>query len=117
MHGLKPRRKPAWPLPFKRHSFRAGNFSVNLLAATLPTAVGHVINVGTGVSVTLNQFVGELSHILGPPITPRNAPARPGDVRESRADISQMRSLLSNTPRVSLRAGLEETMHVLRHPQ
>jgi UDP-glucose 4-epimerase len=85
--------------------------AANLLAATAPTAAGMVLNVGTGESVTLKTLLAEIGRALGRPVTPRFAPARPGDIRESRADISLLRATLGYTPAVSFAEGLAATIH------
>lgn len=84
--------------------------AANLSAARQPAAAGQVINVGTGTSVTLNQFVGDLSHIIGREIRPVYEAARPGDIRESVADISRLKTMLGYRPVVPFSAGLERTV-------
>jgi UDP-glucose 4-epimerase len=83
----------------------------NLLAATAPQAAGRVINVGTGVKVTLNGLLSEMNRITNRAIYPMYEPARPGDVRESLADISLMRALLGYEPAISFAEGLTLTFH------
>lgn len=74
----------------------------NLLAAQPGlNAQGQTINVGTGVAtsiVQLAQLMGESEIIY--------AQARPGDVKESMADLSLARHSLGFVPAVSLRDGL-----------
>ncbi len=81
----------------------------NLLAAVTPQAAGKVMNVGTGTKVTLNQLVAELGRIVGHPIQTVYEDARLGDVRESLADISLLRSTLAYEPTVSFSEGLQRT--------
>ena len=83
---------------------------VNLLAATLPNLGGEVLNVGMGGPVTLNQLVGQLERIVGRPIRPTYAPVRPGDIRESVADISRLQSTLHHEPSTSFEDGLAATV-------
>ncbi len=82
---------------------------MNLLAATVPDAAGQVINVGTGEKITLNQLLAELGRISKQPLHPHYEAARSGDVRESLADISLMRTVLGYTPAVSFAQGLALT--------
>lgn len=63
-----------------------------------PAVAGTVINVGTGVSSTLNQTISLLNPIFGVRTTPRRAQARPGEARNSTADISWTRALLRYEP-------------------
>ena len=91
----------------------------NVVDATLrscvaPSVAGTVINVGTGMSFTLNQIIRVLNEIFGVRITPRFAPCRPGDVRNSTADISLARALLGYEPLVSFDDGLEHTVDWFR---
>jgi len=84
--------------------------NANLRAAMQPEAVGHVFNVGTGGSSTLNQLLAELARITGREIHPNYTDARPGDVRESLADISLLKSILGYQPTVPFGTGLERTV-------
>jgi UDP-glucose 4-epimerase len=80
-----------------------------LRAAMAPGAVGKVINVGSGEKVTLNQLLAHLSQMVGRPLEPVYQSVRPGDVRESLADISLLRSVLEYEPLCSFARGLELT--------
>lgn len=82
----------------------------NLLAAREPAAAGQILNVGSGASITLNQFIAHLSRITGREIHPVYAPPRPGDIRESVADISRLQAVLGYQPLVSFGEGLERTV-------
>ena len=73
------------------------------VAAALSNSVGEgeVINIASGTSVTLN----ELAEIIGGDVT--YIPARI-ELKDSKADITRARELLSWTPRVSLEDGIAE---------
>lgn len=71
---------------------------------------GQVINVSTGVSISLNELFAMLKAITGATVEPQYGPARAGDVRESLADISKARHLLGYAPSVSLEDGLRATV-------
>lgn len=75
-----------------------------------PEVSGQVINVSTGVSISLNELFATLKTITGASITPVYGPARAGDVRESLADITKARRLLGYAPIVSLEDGLRATV-------
>ncbi|MGO9268783.1 MAG: SDR family oxidoreductase [Terriglobia bacterium] len=81
-----------------------------LLACRAPDAPGATINVGTGESYTLNQTIALLNRIFGREVTPRYDPPRPGDVRESRADISRARQVLGYEPQERFEPGLRQTV-------
>ncbi|HEU5229780.1 MAG TPA: SDR family oxidoreductase [Ktedonobacteraceae bacterium] len=86
----------------------------NLLAAMVPEAAGKVLNVGTGVRVTLNALLAEIGSIVGRPIHPIHEAARRGDVKESLADISLLRSILHYEPAVAFAEGLALTLHAYK---
>jgi UDP-glucose 4-epimerase len=79
-------------------------------AATVPGISGKVYNVGTGQSITVRQLVESLNRLLGTNVPVQYGPARPGDVRYSRADISRTRADLGYTPSVDFATGLERTL-------
>jgi UDP-glucose 4-epimerase len=82
----------------------------NLAAAAAPAAAGRVMNVAIGSSHTLNELVETLRRLLDSDLEPEYAPARPGDVSESRADISLARELIGYEPSVAFEEGLERTI-------
>jgi UDP-glucose 4-epimerase len=81
-----------------------------LRAAEAPGVSGRVYNVGTGRAVNLLDLLAALNRQLGTNVAPRHAPARAGDVRHSRADISLARRELGYEPRVTFEDGLAETL-------
>jgi UDP-glucose 4-epimerase len=83
-------------------------------AADAPGVSGKVYNVGTGRSVTVLYLLAALNQLLGTDIAPRLAPARAGDVRHSRADISRTRRDLGYEPAVAFEQGLAETLRWYR---
>jgi nucleoside-diphosphate-sugar epimerase len=81
----------------------------NLLAAQGKNISGVTINVGTGKSVTVNSLwenIAELASVKG---EPERASSRPGDIRQSVAEISRAQELLGFEPRYSLEEGLRLT--------
>jgi UDP-glucose 4-epimerase len=65
-------------------------------------------NLGSGRATTINQLVRLLQRILGDEeFRPIYAPARPGDIRHSQADIGKARRQLGFGPLTSLEQGLE----------
>ena len=89
----------------------------NLLAATAPDAVGKAINIGGGERISLNAILRTACELLGVPFQPDYQPPRPGDVRESGADIRRARELLGYAPAVDAREGLSRTLAALRNAQ
>jgi nucleoside-diphosphate-sugar epimerase len=82
----------------------------NLAAAAEPAAAGRVMNVAVGTSYTLNALVRTLNELLDVDLEPDYAAPRPGDVRESLADISLARELIGYEPTVGFGDGLERTI-------
>lgn len=84
----------------------------NLLAAEAPAAkiAGAMMNLATGVRVTLNETFGILCELTGYRGKPAYADARAGDIRDSLADIGLARKLLSYEPVVDFREGLRRTV-------
>lgn len=79
----------------------------NLLAAAAPrTACGRAYNCGTGARTSLLQLLDILQQIAGRSIACAFAAARPGDVRHSCADITQIGRVLGFVPRMTLAEGL-----------
>ena len=85
--------------------------AANLAAMHAPHAVGRVINVAMNEAHTINELVATLNSLLGTDLEPIYQPTRPGDVRESLADITVARKLLGYAPAVSFEAGLQRTIH------
>lgn len=82
----------------------------NLAAADAPDAVGRSINVACGTQFTLLQLVAAINEVLGTSIEPIFADARPGDVRESLADITTARAVLDYEPSISFDEGLKRSI-------
>jgi UDP-glucose 4-epimerase len=79
----------------------------NLKAADTPGVRG-AFNIASGTRVSINDLVERLRATMDglPPV--RYAPARPGDVRDSLADITAARTAFGFQPRIGLTAGLAE---------
>lgn len=86
----------------------------NLKAAVAPAAVGRAMNIGCGERISLNEVLRLAGELLGITVEAEYRPARPGDVRDSVADISLARDLLGYQPEISLRAGLTRTLEAIR---
>jgi len=81
----------------------------NLLAAQRENISSVVINVGTGKSVTVNSLWKNIAELAGVQGEPERANSRPGDIRQSVAEISRAHELLDFKPRYSLEEGLKIT--------
>jgi nucleoside-diphosphate-sugar epimerase len=94
-------------------TFVADAVAANLLAADAERAPGEVCNVAGGRRVSLNELLRELRALTGATGEARYQPARPGDVRDSLADLSRARELLGYRPEVDLPSGLRRTIEHL----
>ncbi len=82
----------------------------NLLAAESVAAIGRVINIASGRSVTINhvlELLKELTRRMD--VKAEHVPPRTGDVRDSLADLTVARSLLGYNPGVSLEDGISRS--------
>lgn len=74
-------------------------------------ALARAVDIGSGEDKTIGDVAGELLSIFGQdPATGMSVSGRfrPGDIRYACADLSAARDLLDWTPKVGLRAGLEQ---------
>jgi UDP-glucose 4-epimerase len=95
-------------------SFVANVVRANLLAADAPAAAGRTLNVANGRSTDLVTLLDVLNRLLGTQVRPRHEPPRPGDVRESQADITQARRWLGYEPVVDFDEGLQRSIDYYR---
>lgn len=86
----------------------------NLLAADAPNVAGRSINVACGYQTNLLDLIAAINKTLNLDINPIFKPARPGDVRESLADISLARRLLKYEPQVDFADGLMRSIEYYR---
>ncbi len=86
----------------------------NLLACEAAGAAGTVFNVGTSHAISLNQVLELLCRISGKTLQAIYEPPREGDIRDSLADISRAREVLSYEPTVFFEEGLQRTFEWYR---
>ena len=73
-------------------------------------ARGEVINVATGGRISLKELFASVKGLVGATVEPIYADSRPGDVRDSQADISKAQRLLGYQPIVGFEEGLGRTV-------
>jgi len=82
-----------------------------VLKALVNEGAKGVFNVGSGVSVSINELAKLVLKLAGrEDLKPVYAPPRPGDVKRSQADISRARRVLGFEPRVKLEDGIRELL-------
>jgi nucleoside-diphosphate-sugar epimerase len=72
------------------------------------------MNIGMGEQRTLNETIRMLNSLFKREARPSYEPARPGEVRHSRADISLARSVLGYEPGISFEEGLRRSIEWYR---
>src|SRR5258705_6914351 len=81
-----------------------------LRACEAAGASGEGINVATGGRISLNELFRTMRALVGGTVEPTYAEVRPGDVRDSQADIEKAHRLLGYEPTVSFEEGLRRTV-------
>lgn len=83
----------------------------NLRAAQAPAASGKVFNIANGESVSINEVLETLKELTGrTEVNAEYTDPRPGDVRDSLADLTAAKSLLGYSSTVGLETGLKLTL-------
>jgi UDP-glucose 4-epimerase len=88
-----------------------------LLATTSERAPGNVINVASGHSASLLELIELIRAAVGPQargIGIEHLPPRPGDIRDSSADLTRARELLGFEPGIPLAEGLADVVRSFR---
>jgi UDP-glucose 4-epimerase len=84
-----------------------------ITAAEAAGASGRIFNIASGAPATVNHVAETIGRILDKQVERRLAPPRPGDIRDSAADITAARATLGWEPRVTLEEGLRRTIESL----
>lgn len=74
--------------------------------AAMARGVSGAFNIGSGTRISINQLVRTLADVSGTSPLVEHGPPRPGDVRDSLADISMARERLGYAPAADLVDGL-----------
>ena len=82
-------------------------------AADAADANGRIFNVAAGQPANVNELAESIGRILGKPVEKAWAPPRPGDVRDSWADVTAARDALGYELSVPLEEGLRLTADAL----
>ena len=87
--------------------------AANLLAADAEGASGRILNVSAGAPTTVNELADAIGKLLGKDVERRHLAPRPGDLRNSWADVGEARRLLGFEPQIGLEEGLRRTAEFL----
>ncbi len=90
----------------------------NVVAATIAAAhaagaSGRAFNVAGGDPASVNRVADTIGEILGQSFEKHFTPSRPGDIRDSWADLTASREVLGYEPSISLEDGLRRTAEAL----
>lgn len=88
--------------------------AANLAAGTVPGIAGEVFNIAYGRRSTINALAEAIGAIAGTEIRIDHAPARPGEVRTSQADVTKARERLGYDAEIDLREGLRRTFEYMK---
>jgi len=87
----------------------------NLAASQAPRqACGKTFNIACGERISLLDILEIVYGLAGRRVAPNFEPSRPGDVRDSLADISLAQGLLGYDPKVAFPVGLSRTFDFFR---
>jgi UDP-glucose 4-epimerase len=87
--------------------------AANLLAADAEGVSGRIFNISAGSPTSVNTLAETIGRLLERPVERRYLPPRPGDLRDSWADVSEARRVLGYEPTVGLEEGLRRTIAFL----
>jgi nucleoside-diphosphate-sugar epimerase len=82
----------------------------NLLAARAKKTNGEVINIACGKAVTVNEIIDMINNLTGRSVKPEYTDPRPGDVKQSLANITAAEKLIGYKPKVSFEQGLQSAI-------
>jgi nucleoside-diphosphate-sugar epimerase len=84
--------------------------AANLLAADAADVSGRIFNISAGAPASVNELADTIGRLLEKPVEKRYLPPRPGDLRDSWAEVGEAARLLGYQPDVSLEEGLHRTI-------
>ncbi|HEX5246725.1 MAG TPA: NAD-dependent epimerase/dehydratase family protein [Gaiellaceae bacterium] len=82
-------------------------------AAHADGASGRIFNVAAGSPASVNAVAETIGRIVGKPVERAFAPPRPGDIRDSWADVSAAKDVFGYVPTVDVEQGLRRTIEHL----
>lgn len=84
--------------------------NANLLSCKSNKSDGKVLNIAGGKRISINDLASEIMKIIGNKVEIIYKDRREGDVKDSLADISLAKNLISYEPKYTLDMGLNETV-------
>jgi UDP-glucose 4-epimerase len=87
---------------------------VSAFVAARDAGGGELLNVGTGVELSVNELYARLAELTGATTEPVYAPARPGELHRIAVDPGRAAAVLGWHPAVNLGEGLKQTVEWFR---
>ena len=84
------------------------------ITAAVSNASGISVNMACGDRLNLNQLVSALNECLGSELEPIYEDPRPGDIRDSQADVSRAKAAFGFDPQIDFHEGLRRTVEWYR---
>jgi UDP-glucose 4-epimerase len=94
-------------------TYVANVVDATLLAGETHGASGEIFNIAAGAPASVNTLADTIGSILGKPVEKEHLPPRPGDIRDSWADLDKAQRILGYAPHVDLEEGLRRTIESL----
>jgi UDP-glucose 4-epimerase len=94
-------------------TYVANVVDATMRAADAEGANGRIFNVAAGSPASVNTVATTIGAIVDRPVERRYEPPRPGDIRDSWADVTAAREVLGFEPVVGLEDGLRRTIEFL----
>ncbi len=91
-------------------TYVANVVDATMRAADAAGANGRIFNVAAGSPATVNTVAETIGRIVDKPVERVFAPPRPGDIRDSWADVTAAREVLGFEPSVDLEEGLRRVV-------
>lgn len=80
----------------------------DLVVKNLDHTIGEIFNIGTDQTITTGEGIKIIEHILGKPAKLVVTPPRPGDQKETGANIAKARRVLGYNPTIGVEEGLAQ---------
>jgi nucleoside-diphosphate-sugar epimerase len=88
--------------------------AANLRAAAAKFDGAPVVNIACGGRTSLNEIIRLLNELTSQTLPTHFLPLRPGDVRDSQADLTLAGRILGYEPNIDVREGLRRTLEWYR---
>jgi nucleoside-diphosphate-sugar epimerase len=90
---------------------------VNAIIASIKLDTGfHIFNIGSGLSYSVAEIIEHIQRIEGTSLSVKSfAETRPGEILETKADISKAKKILGWSPKWSIESGISQTISIIKN--